>query len=611
MFAVGYQPLQAQPLLSSPEHTSSGAWHSSILYKGEDSALVYHADEAFNRIPDFSHAGYKGGGVSLPNLPVRITLRPSSGGDDTRQIQEALDWLGSTEPDQNGHRGAVLLEAGTYRITSQLTIRHSGVVLRGVGDGTHPDTNTILYVDKNAGEQAIQVGTGHVTWNTAAETPLSEIITDFVAVGNRHFEITDASRFEVGDDIIIMHPSTEAWVEAVEHGGQPATERNPWVPIEPNLNIMKLRTITGISGNVIAVDVPVFNHLNRAYSRSFIYRPDFAERIYESGVEHLRLVLESNAPDADDHVANGVIFDGVKNSWAYGITVLHFRHQGIGVARSSFVTVQNARSLDPHSPLIGARRYNFNVTAHTTNILFTDVHATEGRHCYISNGTASATGIVFHNGTSKGAHATTEGHRRWSSGLLFDQLTFSETSRVLLVGLYNRGSWGTRHGWSAAHSVAWNLDVGERGHIVIQQPPTAQNYGIGNRGVVNGDGPWPGEAGFIEGTGQVPALPSLYEAQLSDRLTFGIAPDMPTHLTASSHETGTGITLDWQHLSLDDITIVIQRATGDGSFRELARISSAETSYQDQTAAGVSYRYRIAAVDNGRMSAWSNVAFAN
>jgi len=86
-----------------------------------------------------------------------------------------------------------------------------------------------------------------------------------------------------------------------------------------------------------------------------------------------------------------------------------------------------------------------------------------------------------------------------------------------VLGLYNRGDYGTGHGWSSAHSVAWNYATGA-GVGVIQRPPTAQNYAIGCSGVVTGDGPFPNPAGYIEGTnrsGLVP--PSLYQAQYLDR----------------------------------------------------------------------------------------------
>jgi len=87
----------------------------------------------------------------------------------------------------------------------------------------------------------------------------------------------------------------------------------------------------------------------------------------------------------------------------------------------------------------------------------------------------------------------------------------------LTLGIYNRGDYGTGHGWATSHSVGWNCDTGTA-ELVVQMPPTAQNYAIGCRGVVTGDGPFPQPAGFIEGAnrpGLVP--PSLYQAQYLDR----------------------------------------------------------------------------------------------
>ncbi|TVQ73619.1 MAG: T9SS C-terminal target domain-containing protein [Balneolaceae bacterium] len=601
------QPVSAAGT-SGAEVSGDGNWNSSIVYKGPDGALVYHSDVNSNRIPDFSHAGYQGGGVPLPNLPVRITLSPSPTGDDTQQIRDALNEVGAMEPDENGHRGAVLLNPGSYRISSTITIEQSGVVLRGSGDDEDPSQNTVIHAASNIGSVSIQVGRGSTDWSTATGSPITEIMTEFVAAGNRHFEVANASGFNVGDEIIIFHGATQEWIEAVDYGGRPLTAPNPWKAFESNLNIVKLRRITGISGNVIAIDTPVYNHLERSLSRTLVSRPGLSNRIRESGVEHLRLVLESSGPLSSSHGNNALILNGVVDSWAYGVTVMHFRFQGIGVTNSSHVTVQNSRALEPHSPIDGGQRYNFNLQSRATNILFTDVHASESRHCFVSNGTASVSGIVFHNGTSRGAYNTSEGHRRWSMGLLFDKLTFTEANASILVGLYNRGDWGTRHGWSAAHSVSWNVEVEPNRRVVIQQPPTAQNYGIANRGQVSGDGPWPGPTGFIEGTGEIPEITSLYEAQLHDRLTFGVPPDAPVRLTAVPNNQNRFIKLGWTHLTLEEITLVIERSVEGGPFEELTRISSTESSFIDETTGLELYRYRIAAVDDGRMSAWSNEA---
>ena len=78
--------------------------------------LAYQTLPTGDRIMDFSHAGYMGGGARLPAVPVKKTVRPS-GRDDTAAIQAAIDAVAMLEP-VNGIRGAVLLD-GT-RLTSAM-----------------------------------------------------------------------------------------------------------------------------------------------------------------------------------------------------------------------------------------------------------------------------------------------------------------------------------------------------------------------------------------------------------------------------------------------------------------------------------------------------------
>src|SRR6266849_347813 len=83
---------------------------------------------------DFSYAGYGGGGVAFPAVPAVLSVRPT-GGDDTSLLNSAIDAV-SLLPMRNGFRGALLLRPGRYRISGQVRIRTSGVVLSGVGNVT-------------------------------------------------------------------------------------------------------------------------------------------------------------------------------------------------------------------------------------------------------------------------------------------------------------------------------------------------------------------------------------------------------------------------------------------------------------------------------------------
>jgi hypothetical protein len=131
-------------------------------------------------------------------------------------------------------------------------------------------------------------------------------------------------------------------------------------------------------------------------------------------------------------------------------------------------------------------------------------------------------GIVIYNSVSEKSYNASEGHRLWSQGFLFDNFIDKNTNVSLsnpVLGLYNRGDYGSGHGWAAVHSVAWNCNVGNS-RIIIQKPPTAQNYAIGCTGIVTGDGPFSHPEGYIEGTNVAGLIPSsLYKAQLAERLS--------------------------------------------------------------------------------------------
>src|SRR6266498_4300967 len=114
---------------------------TSLVYPGIDGKLVYVADSLGNRIPDFSNAGYKGGGVTIPYVPVKAIVWPVAG-DNADKIQKAIDSVAALPLDAYGFRGAVLLKMGFYQLDKPLYIKASGVVLRGEGMS---DIGTILF----------------------------------------------------------------------------------------------------------------------------------------------------------------------------------------------------------------------------------------------------------------------------------------------------------------------------------------------------------------------------------------------------------------------------------------------------------------------------------
>lgn len=571
---------------------------SEIIYY-ENGNLTYVSDEEGNRIPDFSHAGYKGGGVPLPDVPVQITVDPIPG-DNTAHIRNAIRFVENLSPDQNGFRGAVLLKPGIYQISGNLTIQKSGVVLKGSGDGDNPEEDTILKISDRLRGTVLTLGNETMSWTRAISGTETNIITELIPVGARLFEVEDATQYQVGDYIIIRHPSTQKWIDAVDGGG---TEGAPAWQAGYH-DILYFREITGIRDNIILVGAPLFNHLDKSLAQSFIYKPETENLVNQVGVENLRIIIQTAGPESESHAENGIFFQGVRNGWADHVTLMHFSHTGIGTRISSNITISNSKALEPHSRLTGGRRYNFNAHLFSNNILFTDVSSSDGRRSYISNGTSVASGIVFHNATSLRARGSSEGHQKWTHGLLFDNITFEEPIHYNVLSLHNRGNLGSSHGWSAAHSVAWNVDA-DGNYIFIQKPPTAQNYGIGNQGNISGRGLFDQPEGYIEGNNLIPDPVSLYQAQLEERLNQGATPDKPINFSVSN-ETENEINLSWKHLTINGPSeFIIERSEDDSlAFEQVVRVTG-DTTFTDLNISEETYIYRIRAYDGNLFSSYT------
>ena len=114
-------------LLISAAQVCAQPPRSEWVYPGPDGKLVYKSTPAGDRIMDFSFAGYMGGGVALPDVPVKVTVKPSGGDDDTAAIQAAINQVAKLPLDR-GFRGAVQLAPGTFTCSETITIASSGIV---------------------------------------------------------------------------------------------------------------------------------------------------------------------------------------------------------------------------------------------------------------------------------------------------------------------------------------------------------------------------------------------------------------------------------------------------------------------------------------------------
>lgn len=496
------------------------SWQSQLVWEDAEGRLQYsHCDKGY-LLPDFSHAGYKGGGIDLPQMNVVKTIEPIAG-DNTAHIQAAINEVGTRTANTKGLRGALLLKAGAYEIHGTLRMPFSGMVMRGEGDGDDPALNTVLLAKGNTPHQRDVLVVGNSSksnWNSQISGSKSNITSELVPVGTHSFEVEAASLFSVGDQIIIYHPCTQEWLEAIDFGG--VSDPNELWSVN-QFPIVYNRYITAIENNTLTVDAPLFYSLDKNLAPSYIYKPNMSGTVYNVGIENLRIHIETLGGTDENHAWQAVRFKSCENAWAKDCSFVHFGQSGIITEATSRSTFLNCRALDPVAIITGERMYNFNTYLFSQLNLFEDCYARNGRHNYISNGTSTTSGNVFLNSISDGAHSVNEGHRHWTSGMLFDGHEERNLRRDFVLGLYNRVDAGTGHGWSAVHSVLWNCDVTSDGIITLHEPPTAQNYAIGCRAKTITGRPYSSidfPLGYVEGTNQPGLYPeSLYLAQLSDR----------------------------------------------------------------------------------------------
>ncbi len=469
--------------------------YSRIVHPGADGRLVYVPDYRGNRIPDFSHAGYMGGGVALPNAPVRVSLRPEPG-DNRERIQAAIDQVSAMTPDADGIRGAVLLRQGVYEIRGDLRIATSGVVLRGEGAGgdpatlwsdpeewMNPDQGRTLDDFKNhlAGRNAtVLIRPGRATRNliliqgggiTSDTENAVEIIDNYVPVGTVSFSVEDSGRFQVGDKIMVRRRGNPTWI--TEIGMDRIPGKGKWGGSQ-FFEYDFERKITNITGNLISIDSPIVFAIEKRWGGGSVFKYEYSARITQAGVEGMRLLLHDKLRNGRlSHMrGTAVHFNNARDVWARDVVAEHFYDRVFVIGDGKNITVRDSSVLMASNGYFSGYvpRYGFFPRGNASHVLVQNCDALHNRHAYVICAWVKGPN-VFHNNVHHAGITWSEPHHRWSCGALFDNVHDD-------VGLMNRLSAGSGHGWSAANCVAWNT----RGELVVQQPPTAQNWAIGHVG---------------------------------------------------------------------------------------------------------------------------------
>jgi len=506
---MNQQPGKAAPLASGAEKDMAAP-----VEVGKNGRLTYNSDENGNRIIDFSACGYRGGGVTIPNVPAKLVVGPIHG-DATAMIQKAIDKVSAMKPDANGWRGAVLLLRGAYRISGQLRIHTGGVVLRGCGSGKD---GTVLIATGWLRRPLILAGgtdDRELTGNAVAIKDKS------VPVGAVSFRIEKAAKLKPGMDILIERPSSSKWIHAIGMDRIPSgsgrykfycwgKSDSKWPTVAGSL--WWDRKVTRIEDDRVTIDAPITTAID-AEAGGTLHPYVFPGRVAQVGIENLRCHSEYDVknPKDENHSWDAVRLQNVMDAWVCNVTAEHFAASAVSVHYGTRrVTVVDCESRDSVCEDGTGRGRAFYTLGQ--QVLFLRCKASGARRAFatgrglwetvgspkaIESGSVempvlpAANGpIAFVDCVAQKSSSPVGPIAYWASGVLYDNVTVDGT-----LELTNRGATGYGFGWNAANSVLWNCRAKS---IRCDSPPTARNWQIGG--------------------GDQPAAPkSLYTAQLRDR----------------------------------------------------------------------------------------------
>ncbi len=470
-----------------------------------DGKLAYQTLPTGDRIMDFSSAGYMGGGVKIPLVPVKKTVLPC-GRDDTAAIQNAISEISQDEL-RDGFRGAVLLAPGVFNCSNTLTITASGVVLRGSGSGANGTTINMT----GAPHLGFSIGSGGAA-NVIGNAIL--IADAYVPSGAFSFHVRHAENFKAGDTILINRPATPAWVkfmgmDTLVRDGQ----AQHWVSGEMHTE----RTIKSVSGNRLTLDVPLADSFDAKYLNppgGSVVKCDLSSRPTQIGVEHLRIVSPPQAVTINQPHNKVMRMDGAADAWVRDLKVENSVNSFYFGEHTSRITIDGV-DIQHAVPSIGSAKPE-DFWAGGTQTLINRCSATGDNVFYFSTGARMMGPVVVLNCTFHG-NGHIQPHMRWGTGLLLDNCQVPASG----IDLMNRGIMGSGHGWTIGWSVAWNCTAKS---FLIQQPPGSMNWAIGCQGSAETSAQ-PGDkggaklaSGIFDSHGTQVAPASLYLAQLRERL---------------------------------------------------------------------------------------------
>ena len=444
---------------------------AEIVSVGENGELIYaEYDENGGKLIDYSYAGYHNGEDPIPNIEVVKTIEPGDLTDHTELIQDAINEVAAKRKEQ---RGAILLKAGTYIITSTINIKSSGIVLRGEGQG---EDGTVIYdarEETNVTSLVIS-GSGSVK---VLEASMQAIVDEYVPMGETTIKIKSAERYEVGETVRITCTPNALWVKTLGMDVIPGSGSVQWNHADFVMNYDRWVTAVDKVNNTITINTGIPLTLDKQYYSCKVQKTEEVYgRVTECGVENLRLRCRyDGTPTDENHAGTAIRMSNCRDCWVRDVTAKHYSFAMTTVRGGGVnVTVERCSNLEPISVVEGGKRYAFLVDG-GQYVLFKNCYSQDSRHDYVLQARNCGPN-VFLDSVSENGNAACEPHHRWSTGALYDNIYVLGTVRLSYIQLINRGNYGSGHGWASANSVMWNCLAPA---LIVGKPQTEQNFAVG------------------------------------------------------------------------------------------------------------------------------------
>lgn len=410
---------------------------------------------------DFSYCGYQYSEQAVPTLPVKAVV-PVHKGDMSADIQAAIDYVSALPADENGWRGAVLLEKGEYRLDKSLSILASGVVLRGSGMDD-AQTGTLLKSEQEIA--LVCIGKEE----TAATFGAFKDVQGKLPVGTSQIEVLKHG-CKVGDEICIRQKALLVPVTDGRPGSKGTRVESP---------VVWRRWVTAVQGNMLTLDAPLTFSLPQDGRSAEMCRVTKSVYMEETGVENL--CMES--------AGKAITVCQLHNGWIRRVQ-FDTDDNGIELAASvSNMTVEDCLSQNRSKTaflLAGSRCLLQRLQVRHGQQSFRVAQGTEGPNAWVqcwSIDPVSWSGLE--GPVLEAGHPTTGCNLDLSSGVLFDICSVHRQA----LRLDNPNPANPFESCCGTNCTFWNSQAAI---LSCTKPDWDNNYAYGAWGQFNGRGYWNG-----------------------------------------------------------------------------------------------------------------------